>query len=57
MARIVRKPVPQISSCKQCGHDFKYMRTRRTRWYCEDCLDAKSAVWHKAAYERKKKAP
>lgn len=39
--RTVRKPVPQLSTCKDCGEDFSYMRTLRPKLYCTRCDDAK----------------
>jgi len=48
-SRTVRKPVPQLSTCKECGEDFKYMRTLRTRDYCDKCnaikYDLKLKKW------------
>ncbi len=37
MAKVTRKPVPQISTCLKCGQDFNYMRTLMEKKYCEDC--------------------
>lgn len=37
--RTLRKPVPQLSICKDCGNDFKYMRTLGPRKYCDVCAD------------------
>jgi NMD protein affecting ribosome stability and mRNA decay len=35
--RTIRKPVPQISPCVNCGNEFKYMRTLAIRKLCDDC--------------------
>lgn len=44
MPRTIRKPVPQTSTCKKCGHDFKYMRTMGPRKYCDGCVSAKNSA-------------
>lgn len=55
MPRIIRKPVPQISICSQCGHDFKYMRSLRPRLYCDDCADKKRLIKIRAWQAKKRK--
>lgn len=53
--KIIRKPVPQISICKFCGKDFKYMRTLMERRRCDECISAKNAVKVKAWQARQRK--
>lgn len=57
MSRTVRKPVTQLSTCKKCGEDFRYMRTRRTRWYCDKCTNTREKITHRQWHERKKLGP
>lgn len=54
MPRIIRKPVPQISTCSDCGQDFKYMRTLGTKKYCERCDTDKRLKRVRACQARKK---
>lgn len=52
--RITRKPVPSISTCKECGQEFKYLLALRRRWYCDDCNEAKDDANHKRWNEIRK---
>lgn len=40
-ARTIRKPVAQLSTCKDCGNDFWYERTLQARLYCDRCTTAR----------------
>lgn len=57
MPRIIRKPVPQISTCLKCGHDFKYMRTLMIKLHCKPCNSIRKKAEREARLARQEKRP